>query len=222
MTAEDCNAVTNENEDLLPFDARATIHRLWKNGYIYDEKDSGEFNSAVKHINAVKGFFANVEIEVLVDAQNYLVFLHEPEEKDSGLPNLITKRKLKARQSIALILLRESYLDAEREGKTPTITEQELSEQIEPFVVYSGGKSKDDKAIKGLIEELKKRDLLLKRHESFRINPLIKHLVNADNIEHIKEAFVLAAQGEDFDTAAQVDKTINNQENDDAQGMLEL
>ncbi len=222
MTEKDSEILTNDNEDLLPFDARATIHRLWKNGYIFDEKETGEFNSAIKHIDAVKGFFANVEIEVLVDTQNYLVFLHEPDEKDSGLPNLIAKRKLKARQSIALVLLRESYLDAEREGKTPTITEQELSERIEPFVVYSGGKSKDNKAVKGLIEELKKRDLLLKQHESFRINPLIKHLVNADNIEQIKVAFEQAARGEDLVTSPPDDKTIANQENDDAQGMFEL
>jgi hypothetical protein len=180
-------------EHLEPY--AAPILKLLR-GSISEDTDTREWERLLVYEKQIRDYLRKIGLTLHLDKVDCYAFLkqseHEDESENPVLPRLTRKRMISKRETLLLVLLRESLLDIEEKNaaSAPILRRDEIHEKLSPFfpvTLDEVERKKDFDRIIGRIVDLGfLKDM---KNEHFKIERIIKARVSLDELDVIKNKF---------------------------------
>lgn len=168
-------------------------------GAISLDQDPKNWELLLNYEKNIRSHFADISLELYLEKEDGYAFLRQTRDEESEteedfiqLPKLTVRRSFNKKETLLLIILRETLLEWEenRPENPPILKRSELHEKLDPFFPASGNeveRAKEfDRIIQKVVEHGFLRDM---RNEFFRVERIIKAKITVEDLKQIREKF---------------------------------
>lgn len=208
----------------LPVEARRALVELMRQGVVMASSRRLVFDALRQHRTLIADHLADMYLRVLIDEPAGMALLlnaqNDGRETDEETPSLISRRTLTVYDTLLLIVLRKYFLDRETAGDLKIRIEvEQIAVLLAPFLPLTGSTSRDRSKLNGALEAMKKRKLLVAvrgEDDRLQISPVIRYVVNAEYLEHLRAEYERLARQTGADDAPESAAAAGAEEDDDA------
>jgi hypothetical protein len=151
----------------------------------------------LRHRQAVESYFSHIGLDVVVAEHDGLAFLrkHRPEDGEGVLdvPELTIRRELPYLASLLCVLLVEALYRFEASGGEQArlvLSRDAIRELIKPFLPTRTNEARQSDNVEAQINNLIRYGFLRKMRgddEALEVTRLLKHKIDADRIQEVKD-----------------------------------
>lgn len=181
-----------ENNEILPY--AAVVIKLLK-GNVFTN-DTQTWNDLIQYEPAIKQYFSNIGITLLVNENDGYAFLKQnelDESSEAALPALIGKRALSYSVTLLCVILTEKLLEQNVRGSDSpylVVDKKDIYNSMRPFLPDTSNEAKIFRDIDTDINTLKRYGFLrqLKTDENkFEVRKILSAKIPAEKLQDIKE-----------------------------------
>lgn len=172
-----------------------TLVRLLK-GPVYSDAGA-PWDLLLRHRQAVESYFSQMGLDVVVAEHDGLAFLrrHRPEEGEDvpDVPELTVHRELPYLASLLCVLLVEALYRFEASGGDQArlvMSRDAIRELVKPYIPTRTNEARQSDAVEAQINNLVRYGFLRKMRgddEALEVTRLLKHKIDADRIQEVKD-----------------------------------
>lgn len=198
-----------ENNEILPY--AAVVIKLLK-GNVF-KNDTQTWNDLIQYEPAIKQYFSNIGITLLVNENDGYAFLKQnelDESSEAALPALIGKRALSYSVTLLCVILTEKLLEQNVRGSDSpylVVDKKDIYNSMRPFLPDTSNEAKIFRDIDTDINTLKRYGFLrqLKTDENkFEVRKILSAKIPAEKLQEIKEKMLEYVQENEVEHATEL------------------
>jgi hypothetical protein len=175
-------------------------------GMVDGRREPKVWASLVAHEARIRSQFHNLYLHLIVDRDEKVAFLRQiREESDTKVPILLRARKPTQATTLLFLILRTQMLAAESRGERAVVTQEEILDHLQQE--YRNPKSTDEagakKAFLTAIKTATHEKIIVELSGTpirYEINPVLKMIFRAEQVEEIAAAFEALKKGDGAQT----------------------
>ena len=184
------------NNTVAPY--APVVLKLLQNPLFSDE--AATWNLLLTYLTPVQEHFARIGLEVRVNEEDGFAYLHQPVVEDEEgqaivLPRLTRRDRLTYHATLLCVVLREwldQFESTHLESGKCTITEEQMREQLAPFLPARGDERALQRRMDSAIERLSELGFLKRMPNTekpayFEVRRILKAKIDAEKLAEIKE-----------------------------------
>lgn len=178
----------------LGLDARRALLRLIQGPYLSAERSPGPWSALLADEGAIRIRLHELFLDLVIDRDNGFAFVQNAHTGDLEAPVAVRSEKLTFLDSAMLLVLRQMLLAGEYEGRV-IVGEEEVFEQLAPFRTPDRDQTDFAKRLNASWRKMKNtlRVVHTASADRVEISPVLRMLVDADQVRGLTEAYRLIA-----------------------------
>lgn len=183
----------------LPYDARLALCKLLS-GPCMDPL-SPHWPALLRDEAPIRARLSEVFLDLVVDRERKVAFTRPADTGDLDTPVLLRSTQLSYLESVLLLHLRQTLVEADSQGQRAVVEEGELLETLEVYAAGNGGdRVGAAKRMHAAIEKMRKNTILQGirgEDRRYEVSPTLRLLFTAEDVIALGKTYrALAAGGE--------------------------
>ncbi len=198
----------------LPMDTRMVLCKLLTGPYI--DADSRHWAVLLRDEAIVRSRMADLFLDLMLDRERRVAFTRQADTVELDSPVLMRTVKLTLIDSVLLLHLRESLVDAESRNEQAVVGGEELQDHLEIYALENGDKVGAMKRIARAIEKMRSYNILKSAGSPnrFVVSPTLRLLFTANDVEALGKIYKKIAAGEPLTEADYAEAGLNPDEDE--------
>lgn len=184
----------------LPLDTRRVLAQLLAGPSLDGRRHSKLWPALIRDEAVIRGRLCELFLELVIDRDLQVAFTRRADVGDLEAPVLLRVAHLTFLDSVLLLFLRQSLMEADAQGERAVVATDEM---VDHLSVYERAVNTDragfHKRIQSSIDKIKKHSIIQKirsTEDRFEIAPTLKLLFSAEAILALSEMYQRMAAGE--------------------------
>lgn len=180
----------------LALDTRMALCKLLSGPYI--DADSRHWTVVLRDEAILRSRLADLFLDLMLDRDRRVAFTRQADTLELDTPVLMRTARLTLLDSVLLLFLRESLVDAESRNEQAVISTDDLLDHLEIYATVNGDKVGAQNKITRAIEKMKLNSILKSAGSQGRylISPTLRLLFTANDVEALGKIYKKVAAGE--------------------------
>lgn len=181
---------------VLPMDTRLALCKLLTGPFI--DAESRHWTVVLRDEAIIRSRLSELFLDLMLDRDRRVAFTRQADTAELDSPILLRTAKLSLMDSVLLLHLRESLVNAEARNDQAVVDAEELRELLEVYAMENGDKVGAHKRIDRSIDKMKTNSILKTAGSPNRylVSPTLRLLFTADDVEALGRIYRKVAAGE--------------------------